>query len=286
MLLDPLLVVIRLFQFVFFLLKLITWPVRALIRSAARQHKATLERQQYDAQLAHYEVARAAKQAFEREQAGHRAAGEYVPYLDYHEITGICQRVAEVYGYAYEAYRCGTPAGPLMTALDGIRARFGPMTSAVFGVNPRSVIHLSDDYYNWLAASALFFIISNNPHYLKIVSGDDGSPTIEGYAGCEWLGVFSRATGVEPSLKFSNKLGHKSYDHYYIARNFTPDQASAEAHCRYWHEWQERRERQARSSDPFEGFYDPKMGSPGISGTFGPRLTWLAEQIFRHRQGT
>ncbi len=66
MLLDALLVVIRLFQLVFFFLKLITWPVRALIRSAARRHKATLERQQYDTELAHYEVKRAAEQAFKR----------------------------------------------------------------------------------------------------------------------------------------------------------------------------------------------------------------------------
>jgi len=261
-----------------FLLKLITWPVRALIRSAAQQRKAVLERQQLDAAIAHRETERAAEEAREREYEEHRSAGEYVPYLDYYGILSVCHGVAEVHGYAYEAYRSGIPAEPLAVAFGEIEARFGTLTSAIFGVDPRSVIRPdNDDYYNCLAASAFLFISSGSD--LRLVTVDGGSPEISGTVGCQRLGIFARATGAEPTLRFAKR--HNFYDLYYVAKNFTPDQTSAEAHYRQWVE----RANGSSLLDSLQTGAGFHMERAGISGTFGPQLTWLTKRLFRQRQG-
>jgi hypothetical protein len=262
------------FQVAYFLIRVITWPVRAPIRAAARAQDAAFEQQQLEAAFARNQSIEAAVAAIERQNQDRRAAGEYVPGLDDNQIEGICGTVSIAYGHAYQMSRYGIPVGWLTAAFDAVEAKLGGMTSEAFGVDPRSVLVADQHDFTDCLAAAAFFLLSASLRNFSIV---DSTPVITGVVGPQGLGVFSRASGVDPGLRFADQ---RAYDGYYVAKNFVPTRSSAEKryleYCtindQYAKDYFAVTGRMANLPIPFHS---------ELSGTFGPELAWLNERLFR-----
>jgi hypothetical protein len=262
------------FQVAYFLIKVITWPIRAPLTAVTRAQDAAFEQQQLGAAITRDQHIAASLEAIERENQDRRADGVYVPALGDGQIVGVCGTVTIVYGHAYQMSLHGIPVDWLMATFDAVEAKLGGLTPRAFGVDPRSALGVDHNDFTNCVAVAAFFLISTSLRDFLIF---DNTPGITGVEAPQGIGAFSRAIGVDPGLTFADQ---RAYDCYYVAKNFIPTPSSAESgylqYCtvneRYSTEYFKVMGHEAKLPIPFNS---------ERSGTFGPELTWLNERLFQ-----